>query len=115
APLVEASFDGTTKRIEQWYHCRTATTIDPNFVRLSVARKDLSNDSLHPTLRRDSTLPQYGAPHQRELAMQDQYPVWYFFYGTLAQTNLLKLQDFLDLDFLPELQAAIVEGRSLGS
>lgn len=47
--------------------------------------------------------------------MQNQHPVWYFFYGTLGQPDLLRLQDLLDLDFLPGLQAAVVEGGRLES
>ncbi|KAL8908325.1 MAG: hypothetical protein Q9207_000853 [Kuettlingeria erythrocarpa] len=107
APLKEASFakvDGATKKkIEQWLWSKDGCSYRPNFVRLSMAKKDLSNDSLHPTLGIDSTLPHYRAPHQREAAMQSQYPVWYFFYGTLGQADLLRLQDLLDLDFLPEM------------
>lgn len=78
-----------------------------------MAKKDLSPGSLYPTLGIDSTLPQYRAPPQREIVMQNQYPVWYFFYGTLGQADLLKLQELLDLDFLPQLLPAQVEGGRL--
>lgn len=54
-----------------------------------TAEKNLSPDSLHPTLGVESTLPQFrginASPHN------DEYPVWYFFYGTLADPDILTL------------------------
>ncbi|KAI9669084.1 MAG: hypothetical protein M1831_000676 [Alyxoria varia] len=65
----------------------------PTLVPLRVAAKDLSSRSIHPTLGLDSTLPQHrlssaattniATPHQNE------YPLWYFFYGTLIDTEKL--------------------------
>lgn len=55
-----------------------------------TAEKNLSPDSLHPTLGVESTLPQFRgtdvSPHN------DEYPVWYFFYGTLADPDILTAQ-----------------------
>ncbi|OCL05004.1 hypothetical protein AOQ84DRAFT_269781, partial [Glonium stellatum] len=63
----------------------------PTTIRLSKASKDLSNTSIHPTLGKDSTLPQ-NRPNKKNPAFepaQYQYLVWYFFYGTLANTESL--------------------------
>ncbi|KAL8727275.1 MAG: hypothetical protein Q9166_006156 [cf. Caloplaca sp. 2 TL-2023] len=103
--------NGATKRkIEQWLVSHEFRDYQPRFIRLSMARKDLSNDSLYPTLGVESTLPHCRAQHQSEIVMQNDYPVWYFFYGTLGQADLIKLQDLLDLEYLPELRPATVEG-----
>ncbi|KAI4595463.1 hypothetical protein KJ359_006809 [Pestalotiopsis sp. 9143b] len=63
-----------------------ATNILPD----RTAEKNLSPDSLHPTLGVESTLPQFrgadASPHN------DEYPVWYFFYGTLADPDILTAQ-----------------------
>ncbi|KAK8221869.1 hypothetical protein M8818_000034 [Zalaria obscura] len=51
------------------------------------AKKELSPWSLYPMLGVDTTMPQYRgltAP-----PAQDQYPLWYFFYGTLADREKL--------------------------
>ncbi|KAH7254669.1 hypothetical protein B0J15DRAFT_512887 [Fusarium solani] len=50
----------------------------PTFIRISVARKELSANSIYPTLGNDSPQP-----------TQHEYPVWYFFYRTLAQSDVL--------------------------
>ncbi len=63
----------------------------PNFIRVSIAAKDLSADSRHPTLGIDSTLPQYRLQSNAEnlRPAQNEYPVPYFFYGTLAEQAIL--------------------------
>nr|OQO15685.1 hypothetical protein B0A51_17848 [Rachicladosporium sp. CCFEE 5018] len=63
----------------------------PLFIAHKVARKDLSPYSIAPFLGLDATLPQ----HRPDAAtppspQQDQYPVWYFFYGTLADADVLR-------------------------
>ncbi|KAI4180342.1 MAG: hypothetical protein L6R41_007288, partial [Letrouitia leprolyta] len=119
APLAEATFvkvDGATKRaIEQWLATQPGCNYRPNFVRLSMARKDLDNDSLYPTLGIDSTLPQYRGLPGSGTVKQNDYPVWFFFYGTLGYADLLRLQDLLDLDHLPEVQRAHIERARLES
>ena len=98
--------DGDTKRsIENWLS-HQKSTFKPTFVRLSKAKKDLAADSIYSTLGLDSTLPHHRPdsnlsfestlPQNRGCSspttvspLQDKYPVWYFFYGTLADTTLL--------------------------
>ena len=52
----------------------------------SPAKKNLDPNSKFPSLGLDSTLPQHRLEVSSEKALPspDQYPVWYFFYGTLA-------------------------------
>jgi hypothetical protein len=63
-----------------------------------MAYKGLSFTTSYPTLGKDPTLP-HNKPQRisdtpnricgENLAAQNQYPVWYFFYGTLADSSLL--------------------------
>jgi gamma-glutamylcyclotransferase (GGCT)/AIG2-like uncharacterized protein YtfP/sulfur relay (sulfurtransferase) DsrC/TusE family protein len=69
------------------------------------ATKDLSAVSIAPTLGVDATLPQHricSAP----CPLQSEYPVSYFFYGTLAEPE--RLSRILDLDCEPSLTAATI-------
>ncbi|TQV96414.1 hypothetical protein V2A60_003183 [Cordyceps javanica] len=63
----------------------------PSFLRVSIARKNLSDSSRYPTLGIDSTFPQYRAQAMTESfrPAQNEYPVRYFFYGTLADRAVL--------------------------
>lgn len=73
----------------------------PTLIRTSVASKNLSSTSLYPTLGVDTILPQFRLDNSHlesnssssSLSLvrpaQDEYPVWYFFYGTLADANIL--------------------------
>jgi Gamma-glutamyl cyclotransferase, AIG2-like len=74
------------------------------------ARKALGEYSLHPSLGIESTLPQF---RQSELVRpsQDEYPVLYFFYGTLAEPD--RLVRLLDLDSEPDLKTAFVIGGAM--
>ncbi|PMB69031.1 hypothetical protein BM221_005617 [Beauveria bassiana] len=67
------------------------TYFRPSFIRVSVAKKDISDDSRYPTLGIDSTLPQYRAPSASSCfqPLQNEYPVRYFFYRTLADRAVL--------------------------
>lgn len=65
----------------------------PTYVRY-IARKDLSSTSLYPTLGLDTTLPQYRPDSNKIRRLtpcpsQNEYPVWYFFYGTLLDKAIL--------------------------
>ena len=63
----------------------------PTFVRLSKARKDLCAYSAYPKLSEDTSLPQFR-PHSADASigvLQNEYPLWYFFYGTLAEPDRL--------------------------
>ncbi|OQO00457.1 hypothetical protein B0A48_13806 [Cryoendolithus antarcticus] len=63
----------------------------PLFIAHKVARKDLCSHSLSPFLGLDATLPQHRPDtYAPPLPRQDEHPVWYFFYGTLADTDVLR-------------------------
>ena len=93
------------KTIEAWLR-RQNSTLKPTFIRLSKARKDLDSNSIYPTLSCEATLPQYrlssntglrfNASQKRDRSyypfispLQEEYPVWYFFYGSLAEAAIL--------------------------
>ncbi|KAF2449884.1 hypothetical protein P171DRAFT_340349, partial [Karstenula rhodostoma CBS 690.94] len=84
------------------------------FVPISIVRlaeKNLSSFSMAPTLGIDATLPQYRLATM-PIPHQDQYPVSYFFYGTLAVPE--KLRQVLELEDEPVLSPAeIRRGRKL--
>ncbi|RAK97436.1 gamma-glutamylcyclotransferase family protein [Aspergillus ibericus CBS 121593] len=90
------------------------STFSPTFIRVNLAVKDLSEYSRAPTLGCDvdPTLPQHRASHAEVFyPMQDQYPVWYFFYGTLAVSDNLAAR--LGLSEIPMLRKAWVRGGVL--
>ena len=97
--------DGNVKQaIEKWL-LQQNSSFRATFVRISQARKDLAVTSMHPTLGIDSTLPQHrpSCSQASFLPLQDQYPVWYFFYGTLA--DIACLQSVLGL---PETEHSLL-------
>ncbi|KAL7934412.1 hypothetical protein V8C35DRAFT_302515 [Trichoderma chlorosporum] len=98
----------------------------PPLIRISVARKALSSTSLYPTLGVDTTLPQFRPdnnmleqdyPHSSSSSSrigpaQSEYPVWYFFYGTLTDANILSSVIGLDEeDTIAYRQARVFRGR----
>ncbi|KUJ19566.1 uncharacterized protein LY89DRAFT_562361, partial [Mollisia scopiformis] len=88
--------------------------IRPTIVRLpEPASKNLSSISRYPTLGLDTTLPQHRPSNEDVdfLPTQDQYPVWYFFYGTLADPAVLSRH--LGLASEPILWPATVRGGVL--
>ena len=104
---VFCEIDGKIKQsIENWLSQQNFT-FRPTFIRISKAKKDLDSNSIYPTLGLESTLPQHRfssdrdsnatlaqspAPSNRtgrHLVLQDEYPAWYFFYGTLADPEVL--------------------------
>jgi hypothetical protein len=88
------------------------SSFQPTFIKYSKAEKELSRNSLHPTLGIDATMPQHRHSANSEiLPTQDQYPVWYFFYGTLADPLVLKR--LLGLSDEPDYQPARVRGGTL--
>ena len=117
--------DGDTKQsIESWLS-HQKSTFRPTFVRLSKAKKDLAADSIYPTLGLDSTLPHHqpdsspnfeptlpqhrGSPTPATISpLRDEYPVWYFFYGTLADTNFLAHLLLLPASEVPLLTPASI-------
>jgi hypothetical protein len=109
----EASFcrvDGNAKQAIIDWLSREHVNFNPTFVRLSKAEKDLSSNSIHPTLGLDATLPQHR-PHSNDTTFSpahNQYPVWYFFYGTLADTGVLS-----GLLSLPEAERPVLRPASI--
>ncbi|WAO95829.1 Putative gamma-glutamylcyclotransferase [Fusarium falciforme] len=89
------------------------STFCPTFIRISIARKELSMNSIYPTLGVDSTMPQHRLQNHNDNAQptQNEYPIWYFFYGTLAQVEVLS--DLLGTD--PVYHDAKIRGGVLGS
>ncbi|KAM0479031.1 hypothetical protein ACHAPX_005010 [Trichoderma viride] len=73
----------------------------PTMIRASVAAKELSSTSLYPTLGISTTFPQFrldsdplecGSTSDSSSFFrpaQNEYPVWYFFYGTLTDPSKL--------------------------
>ncbi|KAB8069024.1 hypothetical protein BDV29DRAFT_161854 [Aspergillus leporis] len=65
----------------------------PTFIRVNIADKQLSSYSIAPSLGFgvDPTLPQYRVTNADHtiLPAQNQCPVWYFFYGTLSDPEIL--------------------------
>ncbi|CAH0025564.1 unnamed protein product [Clonostachys rhizophaga] len=92
----------------------SSTTI----ISISRARKDLSHDSAYPTLGLDTTLPQNRssppiADHQKPQPGNEDYPVWYFFYGTLADGD--RVGRLLGPDHSVSLIPAWTVGGRLGT
>jgi hypothetical protein len=63
----------------------------PTFIQINKAEKDLASHGMAPFLGFDPTLPHHRPTDLSKtfLPKQDQYPVWYFFYGTLADPTIL--------------------------
>ena len=92
------------------------SSFHPTLIRLSLSsRKDLDPDSKYPTLGIESTLPQHRL-QTAELALpsQDQYPVWYFFYGNLAVPSILSKRLQVPEDAL-EFHHAHISGGIMSS
>ena len=104
---VFCKIDGTIKQsIENWL-LQQKSTFRPTFIRISKAKKDLDSNSIYPTLGLEPTLPQHRCSSNlgsyatlaqspvpsnrtgRRPVLQDEYPAWYFFYGTLADPVVL--------------------------
>ncbi|KAK1144697.1 hypothetical protein N8T08_005001 [Aspergillus melleus] len=89
-----------------------AHSFNPTFIRINRAHKNLSSYSSAPTLGsdREFTLPQFRAsdPNHNDQPTQSNYPVWYFFYGTLGEPEILAQK--LALAERPVLTPAVVHG-----
>ena len=89
----------------------------PVFIHLGTppARKELDANSQHPILGVEATLPQHRCNTDDELVRpcQEEYPVWYFFYGTLTDPEILGAKLGVEED-LVELVPAQVAGGVLG-
>lgn len=88
-------------------------------ISISRARKNLSRGSMYPSLGLETTLPQYrlsSPPTHIPQASQpanEECPVWYFFYGTLA--NEERLSRLLGPDHPVSLTPAWTTGGRLGT
>lgn len=91
-------------RIEQFAKT-TKPRFLPLFITRSLARKELRVGSAYPTLGLDTTLPQH---RPQSKVGQMEFPLWYFFYGTLADPNVLTR--LLSLEDPPHLEDAKVFG-----
>ena len=85
----------------------------PTFIHVNMAEKALSRDSAAPCLGYDATLPHHRLTELAHdfLPAQNQYPVWYFFYGTLADPEVLV--EKLELCARPSLRPATVDGANI--
>jgi hypothetical protein len=103
------------KAITKWLTTQGISFV-PTFARVvQKAQKELSSVSIFPTLGVDSTLPQHHATDLGSIfkPAQEQYPVWYFFYGTLADSTVLSRQLCLPEDEFPVLFPAFVLNAKL--
>ncbi|KAK6949774.1 hypothetical protein Daesc_008095 [Daldinia eschscholtzii] len=92
-PTTFCKVSADTKETLLNYLSDQGLQFQPTFVRYSKAEKYLSSWSAYPTLGIDATMPQYrvnSMDDPRLLPAQNQYPVWYFFYGTLGDPSVLK-------------------------
>ena len=113
---VFCTIDGQAKHNIMCWLPAQASNLTPTFARvLQKASKELSDYSLYPSLGIDSTLPQYrqSSATLSFVPGQDQYPVWYFFYGTLADPDILARQLLLRDGEVPTLKLASIKGGAL--
>src|SRR6266480_5403871 len=88
--------------IENWItQQRLSSSFSPFFINVNQAIKEFDVRSPWPRLGMSSaTLPQYRSSSEEVFRpRQDEYPVWYFFYGTLAdpEDNFHVLRQVLSL------------------
>lgn len=97
--------------LQKWVSAHHAG-FQPTIVRLSKAKKELCRHSLAPMLGKECVLPQHRADEAdfRPSPSADQYPVWYFFYGTLADPDVLSRHLGLEKS-AQYLEAETVGGR----
>ncbi|KAI0183105.1 hypothetical protein EV127DRAFT_301309, partial [Xylaria flabelliformis] len=91
-PVSFCKVDVTARNNIITYLSEHEPRFQPTFVPYRIAAKDLSTDSAHPTLGTDVTMPQFRLSSADDWILtpaQSQYPVWYFFYGTLADPTVL--------------------------
>ncbi|KAI2778737.1 hypothetical protein F4815DRAFT_476461 [Daldinia loculata] len=102
--------DANTKQKLLEFLASQGSRFQPTFIRYSRAEKNLSTKSAYPTLGIDTTMPQHrlcSTDDPKLVPAQNQYPVWYFFYGTLADPSVLKRLLGIDPTYRP---ASVVGG-----
>ncbi|OBT88933.1 hypothetical protein VE02_02869 [Pseudogymnoascus sp. 03VT05] len=113
--------DGRAKiAIENWLSKQSEHLFRPLFIPVRIAYKELSSQSLYPTLGKNTTLPQFRPqdPHLLSASpsfgrTQNEFPVWYFFYGTLAGVPKICTLFSLSGDGIPILYDASVRGGKM--
>lgn len=81
----------------------------PIFTRIVMpARKKLERESMHPMLGVESTLPQFRSAVVGP--WQEEWPVWYFFYGTLGDREVLGRLLSLESEELVLREASVLGG-----
>lgn len=106
--------DPNTTSFIKDYLSKHASHIPVTCTKIDIAAKQLDSASHYPTLGLDTTLPQFRPDRFEEEIdeiLQNDYPVQYFFYGTLAEPG--RLVRMLDLPFVPHLEKASVTGGKL--
>ncbi|KAG4263728.1 hypothetical protein FPRO06_03360 [Fusarium proliferatum] len=98
--------------IEGWLKQYLHPGFKPTIIKDPYAQKDLSPTSLYPTLGIDTTLPQFRpGPAATPRPLQNECPVWYFFYGTLTDPSFLS--KLSGSNFQAEYHAATIRGGVL--
>jgi hypothetical protein len=112
---VFCKIDGTTRQKLIAWLGKEHPSFRPTIIRLSKSPKHLSSYTMAPLLGKDTTLPQHRPNHANftPLPSEDQYPVWYFFYGNLAKPT--ELQQRLNLVELPSYTPASIQGGKIKS
>ena len=87
------TIDGNARATIPDYLSATAPGFRATIIKIAKAGKDLNAHNSGPKIGLDTSLPQHLTQDARP--KQDEYPVWYFFYGTLAEPERLAL--LLDL------------------
>ena len=110
--LLLCTYDQKCRIVE--YLDMEAPHAKPTFVEHSMAAKDLSSVCAYPTLGVDTTLPQFRADANAAVSsgvQQNDFPVLYFFYGSLADPA--RLARLLNLADEPRLEKASITGGVL--
>ena len=102
--------NATQKANIETFLAESRSPFRPTFVQCRQARKEFNDHSRYPTLGLDTTFPQHRPQKTDEsfAPSQTQYPVWYFFYGTLADPDTLA--HHLKLEERPSLESASIHG-----
>ncbi|KPI40277.1 uncharacterized protein AB675_7817 [Cyphellophora attinorum] len=111
-----ATVDGSiTDKLVDW---ASAKGYRPTIIRLDIAAKALNDHNIGPMLGVNSSLPQYRLDESAHVddrdpaPRQNEYPVWYFFYGTLSEPSVLSKVLDLPEHVEPTLsRASLIGGR----
>lgn len=102
--------------LESWL-AQKKSTFKPTIFPEGKAYKELDPHPLYPTLGIDTTMLQFRAPEQPQDTNfgreQEEFPVWYFFYSTLASPPKLRSVLGLPGGEVPALHEAKVRGGQM--